>query len=319
MLLSSNKFFDKEKSYCIRDNRLVRNAIKYKYLYIMLLPIVVQYFIFHYIPLYGITIAFKDYQITKGILKSPWIGFDNIMIMFTSREFWKIFKNTMLISIYKFISGVPGPIILALMLNEVKNRFFKRSVQTISYLPHFLSWVVLTGLFIEILSPTRGIVNMVIQKIGLEPIFFLGDARYFRFTLVTTAVWKNIGWGSIIYIAALGNIDPQLYDAAAIDGAGRFRKLINVTIPSLMPLIVIMLLLSVGRLIIDDFEQIFNLINPAVSNVGETLSIYTFEKGIKEMDYSFSSAVGLFTNSISFVLIILTNMFAKKYSDYGLW
>jgi len=285
----------------------------------MLAPVIIQYFIFTYIPMYGITIAFKDYYIMKGVFKSPWVGLDNFQALFSGRDFLNDLRNTVLISSYKFVAGFPGPIILALLLNEVKNFHFKRVVQTISYLPHFLSWIVLSGILIEVLSPSRGIVNAIISAFGIEPIYFIGDPKIFRFTLVATALWKEIGWGSIIYLAAITNIDPQLYEAAVIDGAKRFKQIIYITLPSIAPVVVIMLILSAGSLISDDFEQVFNLINPGVSGVGETLSIYTYIKGIRGMGYSYGTAVGLFTSIISLMLIVITNLISKKFTDYGIW
>jgi putative aldouronate transport system permease protein len=217
------------------------------------------------------------------------------------------------------IFGFPAPIILAILLNEIPMARFKKVVQTISYLPHFVSWVILGGLFIQFLSPSTGPVNIVLQNIGLKPIDFLADKTWFRPILVITSIWKGAGWGSIIYLASLAGIDPQLYEAAEIDGAGRFRKMISITLPSLVPVITIMLIFSAGNLVKDDFDQIFNMYNASVYSVADVLSTYTYRVGLVDMRYSFSTAVGLFTNIISFVLIVTTNAVAKRVNEYGLW
>jgi putative aldouronate transport system permease protein len=196
---------------------------------------------------------------------------------------------------------------------------FKKAVQTISYLPHFVSWVILGGLFIQFLSPSTGPINILLKSLGLKPVYFLADKNWFRPVLVITSIWKGAGWGSIIYLASLAGIDPQLYEAAEIDGAGRFRKALSITIPSLVPVITIMLIFSVGGIVKDDFDQIFNLYNPAVYSVGDVLGTYTYRVGLIEMRYSFSAAVGLFTNVVSFLLIIITNGITRRINEYGLW
>lgn len=302
-----------------KENRILKAVKKHRYLYLLLVPVIVYYIIFVYLPMYGVTIAFKDFYYTKGIWGSPWNGFKNFEILFGGSSFYKVLRNTMLISTYKFIAGFPGPIILALLLNELRSLLFKKTIQTISYLPHFLSWVVLGGIFIEFLSPSRGIINHLLQMVGIEPVFFLGDPRYFRSALVVTSVWKGIGWSSIIYLASLSSIDPELYSAAAIDGAKRFRQIIHISLPALQPVIIITLILSCDFLIGDDFDQVFNLMNTAVSEVGETLSIYTYKKGLLEMNYSFATAVGLFRNVVAFLLVLLSNTIARKFSDYAIW
>jgi putative aldouronate transport system permease protein len=192
-------------------------------------------------------------------------------------------------------------------------------VQTLSYLPHFLSWVVLTGIFMEIFSPTRGIINYIISELGGTPIFFFGDKNWFRTLLVSTEVWKSVGWGSIIYLAALSNIDPTLYEAAVVDGASRWRQMWHITLPSLVPVVTIMFIFAVGGIINDDFDQIFNFYNPAVYEVGDVLSTYTYRIGITEMEYGLATASGLFINSIAFVLILITNFLTKRLNNYGIW
>lgn len=285
----------------------------------MLIPAVIYYVVIHYYPMYGAQIAFKDFRFNLGIGGSPWVGLKHFEELFSAPSFRQILTNTLLISFYKLIFGFPAPIIFALLLNEVLQSKVKKIVQTISYLPHFISWVVLGGVFIQLLSPTSGPVNLVINFLGIESIYFLGDNSWFRGTLVWTSIWKGIGWGSIIYFAALAGVDTSLYEAASIDGANRFHKMIYITIPSMVPVITIMLIFAVAGVINDDFDQIFNLYSSAVYQSGDVISTYVYRKGLVGSEFSYATAVGLFKNIIGFVLIILTNQIAKKYSEYSLW
>lgn len=292
---------------------------KNRYLLYMLFPGLLFFFIFKYVPMYGIILAFKEYRIVDGIFGSPWNGIDNFRELFAGRDFPRAFRNTLIISFYKLIFGFPAPIILAILLNELRFILFKRLVQTLSYLPHFLSWVVLAGVFMEIFSPTRGVVNYMISSLGGEPIFFFGDQSWFRTLLVSTEIWKTVGWGSIIYLAALTSIDPSLYEAAIVDGANRWRQILHITLPSLVPVITIMFIFAVGAIISDDFDQIFNFYNSSVYEVGDVLSTYTYRIGIGEMEYGLATAAGLFTTVIAFALILITNYVIKRFSDYGIW
>jgi putative aldouronate transport system permease protein len=211
------------------------------------------------------------------------------------------------------------PIIFAILLNEIRHIRYKKVTQTLSYLPHFISWVVLGGLFRQFLSPSIGPINIAIKALGFDPIFFLGDPSWFRFTVVVTSIWKGVGWGSIIYLATIAGIDPQLYEAAVIDGAGRFRRVLHITIPSLAPVITIMLIFALRGIVLDDFDQIFNLYNPAVYSVGDVLSTYIYRVGLVNFEFSMSTAVNLFRNLIAFVLIIMANAAAKRINEYGIW
>jgi len=307
----------------IKNNNTIlhifKNMYKHKYLMAMLFIGIVYFALFHYGPMYGIQIAFKDYKIRSGMLRSEWVGLKHFRSLFVSRDFINVTRNTLIISFYKLIFGFPAPIIFALLINELAGKFFKKIIQTVSYLPHFLSWVILAGVFIQILSPSRGAVNYIISIFGGKPIYFLGNNDWFRLTLVITSIWKNFGWGSIIYLASISSISPELYEAAIIDGAGRFRQVWSITLPSLLPVISIMFIFSSGSLINDDFDQIFNLYNEAVYRVGDVLSTYTYRQGLVRMQYSYTTAVGLFKNVVAFVLILLTNFAASKFSDYGIW
>ena len=269
--------------------------------------------------MYGVIIAFKDYNFAKGIIGSSWIGFENFERMFHSESFVQVFTNTLLISLYKLITGFPAPIIFALLLNELWNRKFKKVVQTISYLPYFLSWVVLGGMFMQLLSPSSGPINAVLKSMGIQPIFFLADVKWFRSVLVVTSLWKGVGWGSIIYLAALTGIDPELYEAAIMDGAGKWKQVLHITIPSLIPVMTIMFIFAVGGVINDDFDQIFNLYNEAVYSVGDVISTYNYRVGLISNEYGYSTAVGLFKNIIAIVLLAAANYITKRFSEYGIW
>jgi putative aldouronate transport system permease protein len=292
---------------------------KNRYLLILLLPGILFYILFRYKPMYGILIAFKDYQLTKGVWGSPWHDIDFYKTTFLSKGFWSVFKNTLIISSLKLIFGFPAPIILALLLNEVKNMMFKRVVQTVSYLPYFMSWIVLSGIFLDILSPSEGPVNYLLNMITGHTVYFLGDPAYFRGTMVALTVWKGIGYGAVIYLAALAGISPELYEAAHMDGANRWKQMLHITLPSLLPVIVILFVLNIGAIVEDDFDQIFNLYNIGVYNVGDVLSTYVYRKGIGQMLYSYATIVGLFQNILAFILVFITNKAAKKIGEFGVW
>lgn len=292
---------------------------KYKYLYLIMLPCIIYFIIFRYIPIYGITLAFKDYRIADGIMGSSWVGFKNFRELFAGTTFWSVVKNTIILSFYKMIFGFPAPIILALIINELKNVRFKKTIQTITYMPHFLSWVIITGLFLQILSPSTGPVNLIIKSLGFEPIYFLGDPDYFRFSMVITGIWKSIGWDSIIYLAALSGVDIEIYEAASIDGCSRFKRIFYITLPSIKPIIVLLFILQSGKLIESNFDQIFNFLNDNVLSTGDVISTYVYRTGITKMRYSHGVTVDLFTTVISFVLVWFSNTVANKAGEQGIW
>ena len=302
-----------------KHRSLMRRIRKHRLHLCMILPVMVWLIIFRYGPLYGITLAFKEFRLLSGISGSPWVGLDNFNRLFSSFDFSSVFRNTLIISALNFVFGFPAPIFLALMLNELRAPRFKRVIQSVSYLPHFISWVILTGIFMELLSPTRGPVNSMIRFFGGSPIYFLGNPRYFRGTLVVTNIWKSIGWSSIIYLAALGGVNEELYDAARVDGCGRWKRIWHVTLPGILPTVTIMLILAVGNLVDDNFDQIFNLLNPAVYSVGDVLGTYIYRQGITNMDYSYSTAADLFRNVISLILVISANAISRRVNEYGLW
>lgn len=293
---------------------------KHSALALMLLPVVIYFVIFKYIPMYGLSIAFKDYKMSLGIMGSPWNGIDNFAKMFSTQTFVRAVKNTIIISLLKLILQFPMPLILALMLNEIRHLKYKKAIQTISYLPHFLSWVVIAGLFRQMLSPTSGVVNFIISDIfGGESIYFLADNNWFRTTLIASSVWQTIGWSSILYLAALSGISPHLYEAAVCDGANRWQKMWFITLPCLIPTITILFILRVGYLMDGGFDQIFNMYNTAVYETGDIIDTYVYRYGLGKMKYASGAAIGLFKNLIGFSLVILTNSLSKKISDNGIW
>lgn len=294
---------------------------KYLALTLMFLPVLAYFIIFKYVPIAGITLAFKKYRLADGIWGSPWCGLDNFTKAFATPTFVRCIGNTLIISSLKLLFGFPAPIILALMLNEVNHAGFKKTVQTITYLPHFLSWVVLAGMFQQLLSPNNGAVNAVLKDVfGLEKsIYFLGDNNYFRGTLVVTDIWKNVGWSSILYLATIAGIDPALYEAATVDGASRAQCTRYITLPSLAPTIAVMLILSVGSIMDAGFDQILNLYNSAVYKTGDIIDTYVYRYGIDKMKYDLSTAISLFKNVIGFILVVGTNILSKRISGDGIW
>ncbi len=307
----------------IRSLRAKQSFFQYvlrnPWLYILMIPGVLFMLIFRYVPMYGIIIAFKEFNLVKGIFNSPWVGFSNFAYLFQSEAFQRVFRNSVLISFYRLAFAFPVPIIMAIMLSEVRGIVFKRVVQTIVYLPHFISWVVIAGIMQNLLSPSTGVVNIIIKAFGGEAIAFLQETKYFRSVIVVSDIWKEAGWGTIIYLAAIVGIDTQLYEAAIIDGANRIQRIWYVTIPGILTTIVVILILRMGYILRNGFEQIFLLYNPIVMEVADVFETYTYVVGIREGRFSFATAVGLFQSVIGLVFILLTNRFAKKYGEGGLW
>lgn len=302
-----------------RLRSLTKQVKRDKYLLMIFSIPFFYYLIFNYWPMYGIIIAFKDFTPFKGILGSPWVGFKYFNEFFDSIFFGRVMANTLLLSLYNLIIVFPLPIIFALMLNEVRNQKFKRTIQTISYLPYFISTVVVVGLVINFLSPSTGIVNIVISKFGFEPTNFLAKANYFKPIYTAMIAWKSMGWDAIIYIAALSTIDVQQYEAAIIDGASKWKQLIYVTFPGILPTISIMLILRLGGILNVDYLSIILMYNPAIYSSADVISSYVYRSGIVEARYSFATAVGLFQNLIGFVLIIIANKLSNKLTQNGLW
>lgn len=303
----------------VKKRGVLEKLSKHKEYYIMLIPGILFFLIFCYGPMYGLVIAFQDYYPLKGINGSKFVGLKHFEALFTDPFFVSVLKNTIIISIYKMLVCFPAPIFLCLVLNEIKNLKFKKVAQSVSYLPHFISWVVVSGIIIEFLSPSRGPINILLQSMGFDPVFFIAEPHYFRGVLVVSDLWKSIGWGSIVYLAAVTSIDPSLYEAAEMDGAGRIRRIIHITLPALAPIVTVMLIMQSGKILNDSFEQVYNFLTPTTYGVGDVISTFVYRMGIQKMQYSFTTAVDLFKNIISFALVMLTNYVARKTNDYALW
>ena len=289
------------------------------HLYLLLLLPIALVIMYNYAAYPGLRMVFYDYKPAKGYSGSKWVGMETFQKVFKDKDFVRALKNSIVFNLLDLAVAFPMPIILALMLNELRGQKYKRVVQSLSYLPHFISWVILTGIFMVILSPTRGPVNTLLKSMGMESIYFLGDPKYFRGTLVVTGIWKGIGWGSIVYLAALGGVNEELYDAARVDGCGRWGRIWHVTLPGIAPVVTIMLILNMGSLVEDDFDQIFNLLNDAVLGVGDVLGTFIYRQGVKNLDYGYATAVELFRNIISLVLVLSANFISKRINEYGLW
>ncbi len=288
-------------------------------LYLMIIPGVILVFIYSYIPLGGVIMAFQDFDPSLGIFASKWVGLENFEYVFSMPDTLQVLFNTLFIAVMKIIAGLVVPIVFALLLNELRKTGVKRAVQTIIYLPHFLSWVILAGVFIDILSPSEGIVNRLIQSLGFKPIFFLGDEDWFPYTMVMTDVWKEFGFGTIIYLAALTGIDPTLYEAATVDGANRWRQTWHVTLPGLMPIIVLMTVISLGNVLNAGFDQIYNLLSPQVYSSGDIIDTMVYRMGLQQVQYSVATSIGLFKSVISFGLISISYYLAYKLVDYRIF
>lgn len=298
--------------------RIKDELVKNKYIYILCIPVILYYLIFCYWPMFGLVIAFKQYEVGKGIFASEWVGFKHFIEFFKSMNFVRLMRNTLSISLYELVAGFPAPIIFALLLNEVKNAKFKKTVQTITYLPHFISLVVLCGMITDFLA-TEGILTKLLALFGAEKQNYLGLPECFQTIYVTTGIWQGIGWGSIVYLAALSGINPDLYEAAEVDGAGRFRKMIAITLPGIAPTIITMLILRLGRMLSIGYEKIILLYNPSTYETADVISSFVYRRGLgSSAQYSFTAAVGMFQSVINLILLLISNYFSTKYSETGL-
>lgn len=287
-------------------------------LYFIMIPVLIFYILFHYKPMYGAIIAFKEYSPALGVTGSPWVGFANFTRFFKSVYFVRLIRNTILLSVYNLILGFPSPIILALLLNEVRNKKFKSITQTVTYLPHFISLIVVTGMLTDF-SMTTGLFNDVITMFGGKSSPLLQDPKLYRSIYVLSSIWQEVGWGSIIYLSALAGVDSQLYEAAQIDGAGKWKQLIHVTLPAIAPVIVIMFILKMGSLMNMGYEKTILLYNPSTYETADIISSYIYRIGLLEQDWSYSTAIGLFNSAINFGLLLFTNRMSKRYSETSLW
>lgn len=288
-------------------------------LHLLVLPGLIIVFIYHYLPMFGVVMAFQNFVPAKGFFGSEWVGLKNFRYIFTMPNIWGIMWNTVYIAVMKIIAGLVVPIFFALLLNEVKRNAFKRTIQTIIYFPHFLSWVILGGIIVDVLSPTSGIVNDVLKFLGMDPIYFLGNAKWFPYTLVLTNTWKEFGYNTIVYLAALTAIDPSLYEAAIVDGAGRMKQTWHVTLPGILPIVTLMTVLALGNVLNAGFDQVFNLYSPVVYSTGDIIDTLVYRIGIEEAQFSVSAAVNLFKSVISFVMVVISNKLAAKYAGYRIF
>ena len=297
----------------------LQRYVTHRELLLLVVPCVAYFLVFHYVPMVGLIVAFKDLVLSRGILQSPWVGLANFERLFASEDFPRALRNTLIISFLRLAFGFVAPIILALLLNEVRTTWYKRGIQTLTYLPYFFSWVVLGGIFLLILGGD-GPVNSLVRSAGHSPISFLGNEIWFVIVLVATGIWQSAGYGAVIYLAALAGIDPNLYEAAAIDGAGRWGRTRYVTLPCLMPTIVVLLILSLGGILNAGFDQIYNMYNPIVYATADIIDTYVLRRMI-DMDYSLATAAGMFKSVVSLVLVAGANGLARRLTagEHGIW
>lgn len=310
----------KSNSFKMSINSQIIQVFKRDYqLYLLALPVVIYVFIFDYIPFYGVQIAFKDFTGMESIWASPWVGLEQFYRFFHSFQFWNLLKNTLGISIYQLVASFPVPIVLALLINQTQNKLFKSCVQTVTYAPYFISIVVLVGMMNIFLSPRTGIVNLLISRLGGQPVFFMGEPSLFKTLYVLSGIWQNSGWASIIYLAALSSISNELYEAAKVDGASKLKQIIHVDLPGIVPTTVIMLILNAGQMMNVGFQKAFLMQNAITENSQEIISTYVYKVGIVNNQYSYSTAIGLFNSVINVILLIAVNKVVKKLSENSLW
>jgi putative aldouronate transport system permease protein len=300
--------------------RIARDIWRDRYVYLLILPGFVVFFVYRYLPMAGLIIAFKEFKFSEGILGSSWVGLKYFRFIFTQHpEFYNILRNTLLINLYKLVFFFPVPIVVALMLNDLKSLTLKKILQTVVYLPHFISWVIFGGIIVHLLSPNYGAVNQIIAALGGERTYFMAEARLFRGIVVVTHILKESGWAAIIYLAALAGVDPQLYDAATIDGANKWQRTWSVTIPGISATIVFILLLNIGRLMRVGFEQIYVMYNPAVYDTGDVISTYVYRVGIGNFRISLTAAIGFFQSFVGLILVVVSNWASKRFLGRSIW
>ena len=292
---------------------------KYWQLYLFVLPGLLYFIIFHFVPMYGVQIAFKNYRAIDGIMGSEWVGFKHFIRFFNSPQFGVMLKNTIGLSVYQLLAGFPIPIILALLLNQTKNKHFKKVVQMATYAPHFISIVVLCGMLSVFLSPSTGIINVILKMMGIDPVFFLGDPKMFPHLYVWSGVWQNAGWGTIIYLASLAGIDPSLYEAARVDGANKFRLIWHIDIPGIVPTVILLFIMDLGKIMNLGFQKAYLLQNPLNIEASEIISTYVYKVGLQQAQFSYSTAIELFNTTINIIMLIVVNKIARKYSETSLW
>lgn len=301
-------------------SRRTKRALRRDWQLMVLCILPVAYFIiFYYVPMYGVQIAFKDFKAIKGIWGSPWVGLKHFKRFFNSSQFWPLLKNTLALSFMQLLIGFPVPIILAILLNQMRNKKYKKFVQSVVYCPHFISIVVLTSMLYIFLSPRNGIINTMIKALGGESIFFLGEAKYFRGVFVASGVWQNAGWNAIIYISALAGISPDLYEAAEIDGANKWQRIWHIDLPGILPTMVMMFIMEIGKVMNLGFQKAYLMQNAQNLATSEIISTYIYKVGLINAQYSYSAAINLFNNVINIILLVSCNYLAKKITKNSLW
>lgn len=288
-------------------------------LYLLLAPTLLLLVVFKYIPMYGVSIAFQDFSPFRGITGSPWVGMKHVVQFLTDETFWRVMGNTLILNFYDLIFGFSAPIIFAILANELVSTVFKRIMQTISYLPHFLSWVVVSGFFYQVLSPSGGLLNVMLGWFGIDPVFFMTEKELFRGIVVSAGIWKEVGWSAILYFAVISGIDSSLYEAAKVDGASRLRQIWHITLPGMVPMIVLLLLLRLSNLFEIGFERLFLLQNPLVIEVSDVISTYVYRIGLQNSQYSLTAAIGFVQSILGFLMLITANKVSKKLVGLGLY
>ena len=300
--------------------RLGRQLKKTWLLTAMLLPGLVYYLVFHYAPLYGILIAFQDYRLGNGMLAGPWVGMKHFLNFFNHQHFGRLVRNTLLLNLYQILLSFPVPVLLALLLNEVKQKHVKGFIQTVSYLPHFISMVAVAGMLTVLLSPGSGIVNaLLVRWFGIEPIYFLASTKWYRTVYILSDIWKTAGYGSIVYLASLAAISPELYEAATVDGASRVQKVLHISVPGILPTIIIMLILKIGGVMSLGVDKSLLLQTPITYEVSDVISTFVYRRGLEQAEYSFSSAVGMFNSVINACMLVLANAVSRRVGETALW
>ena len=303
----------------LRKNNFFKKLNNSKYLLLMVAPVMIYFFLFSYLPMYGITIAFKQYSPFRGYMASPWVGFKHFITFFEYPFAWRLIKNTFLLSLYSLLWGFPAPIIFALILNEVKNERGKKFVQTITYMPHFISTVIIVSMITMFLSPSTGVFNKLITSLGFEKTNLMSDASYFRSIYIASGIWSGIGWGAIIYLAALSNIDPTLYESAIMDGANKLQKIIYINIPCIAPTIITLLILRTGSLMSVGFEKVFLLQGTINFEVSDVIQTYVYRSGIKGGQMSYATAIGLFNSVVNILFLLSSNYLSRRVNETSLW
>lgn len=303
----------------VKKKSFLKELNESKYLLLLFFPCFLYFVVFRYLPMYGIIISFKNYNVFRGFWESDWVGLKYYRMFFENPDSWKIIRNTILLGVYKLFWEFPAPIIFALVLNEVHSMPFKKTVQTISYLPHFISTVVIAGMLLEFLSPRGGMINNIIKSLGGQPIAFMTEPGMFRTIYIASDIWQGLGWGAILYMAALAGINPELYEAAIMDGANKLKQIMHITIPGIAPTIITIFILNTGKVLEIGFEKVFLLQNPAIYETSDVISTYVYRVGIQKGNFSYATAIGLSVSFVSMIFLSITNYLSKRFSETSIW